>query len=190
MKITAIEPLTLAVNHRGDWIAVLIQTDAGITGWGEASHSGNDALAIAALEKLGAGLVDKDPRRIRAAVAEHGQTRWRARAQYRHQRDRAGTLGHPWPVAGGARWCTDGRCAAVTHPPLRQHQPPRGRPCIRPGLPWPHARPRTRVTPPSSWRPLMKYADRRMFTPAPMPPGVPASSGCAPCVRRSATRSR
>ena len=49
MKITDIEPV-VHVNHRGDWVFVLVHTDAGITGLGEASHSGNDALLLAALD--------------------------------------------------------------------------------------------------------------------------------------------
>ena len=50
MKITDIEPVVVHVNHRGDWVFVLVHTDAGITGLGEASHSGNDTLLLATLE--------------------------------------------------------------------------------------------------------------------------------------------
>lgn len=49
MKITSIEPVIVHVNHRGDWVFVQVHTDAGITGLGEASHSGNDALLVATL---------------------------------------------------------------------------------------------------------------------------------------------
>ena len=64
MKITKIEPLILEVNHRGDWVFVLIHTDAGITGLGEASHSSNDALLVAMVEQFSVQLAGEDPREI------------------------------------------------------------------------------------------------------------------------------
>lgn len=68
MRITAIEPLVIHVNHRGDWLFVLVHTDAGITGLGEASHSHNDALAVAALTYFGQLLHGHDPRQIEGAL--------------------------------------------------------------------------------------------------------------------------
>jgi galactonate dehydratase len=53
MKITRIEPRVVRVNHRGDWVFVLVHTDAGVTGIGEASHSGNDALLLETLARFG-----------------------------------------------------------------------------------------------------------------------------------------
>lgn len=50
MKITDIETIIVQVNHRGDWVFVLVHTDVGITGLGEASHSGHDALVAATLD--------------------------------------------------------------------------------------------------------------------------------------------
>jgi galactonate dehydratase len=50
MRIDRIEPAIVHVNHRGDWVFVLVHTDSGITGLGEASHSGNDALLIETLD--------------------------------------------------------------------------------------------------------------------------------------------
>jgi len=38
------------VNHRGDWIFVALTDDAGRVGYGEASHSGDDAATTALLE--------------------------------------------------------------------------------------------------------------------------------------------
>ena len=38
------------VNHRGDWIFVALTDDAGRVGYGEASHSGDDAATMALLE--------------------------------------------------------------------------------------------------------------------------------------------
>ena len=64
MKITSIEPLVLQVNRRGDWLHVLVHTDAGITGVGEASHNGNDALCVATLGVFAQRLVGKNPLEI------------------------------------------------------------------------------------------------------------------------------
>jgi galactonate dehydratase len=64
MKITAIENRRVRVNQRGDWLFVLVHTDAGLTGIGEASHSSNDALCALALEQFNQQLVGKDPRQI------------------------------------------------------------------------------------------------------------------------------
>ena len=66
MQITKIEPVLVHVNHRGDWVFVLIHTDAGITGIGEASHSGNDALLVAVLDYFGRELQGADPLQIEA----------------------------------------------------------------------------------------------------------------------------
>jgi galactonate dehydratase len=65
MQITAIEPIVVEVTDRGDWVFVLVHTDAGITGLGEASHSLNDALLMATLKLFEARLVGKSPLAIR-----------------------------------------------------------------------------------------------------------------------------
>ena len=49
MRITAIESIIVRVTARGDWLFVQVRTDAGYVGLGEASHSHNDALAVAIL---------------------------------------------------------------------------------------------------------------------------------------------
>jgi len=64
MQITSIEPLVLQVNRRGDWLHVVVHTDAGITGVGEASHSGNDALCVAALGVFAQRLAGQNPLEI------------------------------------------------------------------------------------------------------------------------------
>ena len=64
MKITAIESLVIQVNQRGDWVFVLVHTDEGLTGLGEASHSGNDALLLATLRQFEERLCGQDPRQI------------------------------------------------------------------------------------------------------------------------------
>jgi len=67
MKITHVETVVVEVTERGDWVFVLVHTDAGITGLGEASHSLNDALLVATLEVLAERLVGEDPLAIRRA---------------------------------------------------------------------------------------------------------------------------
>ncbi len=64
MKITAIEPVVVKVNHRGDWIFVHIHTDTGLIGLGEASHSSNDALVATAIGQLEPLLIGEDPTHI------------------------------------------------------------------------------------------------------------------------------
>jgi galactonate dehydratase len=64
ITIAAIEPLVVHVNHRGDWVFVQVHTNEGLTGLGEASHSGNDALLLATLEQFGERLRGQDPRHI------------------------------------------------------------------------------------------------------------------------------
>jgi galactonate dehydratase len=68
MKITAIEPVVVHVNHRGDWLFVHVHTDAGIIGLGEASHGGSDTLVVAALQHYDVQLRGQDAWRIEAAV--------------------------------------------------------------------------------------------------------------------------
>ncbi|MEX1019578.1 MAG: mandelate racemase/muconate lactonizing enzyme family protein [Litorilinea sp.] len=66
MKITAIESQRVRVNQRGDWVFVLVHTDAGLTGIGEASHSSNDAVCFLVLDQFNQQLMGKDPRQIAA----------------------------------------------------------------------------------------------------------------------------
>jgi len=44
VKITGMETFLVKVNRRGNWLLVRLQTSADVTGLGEASHGGNDAL--------------------------------------------------------------------------------------------------------------------------------------------------
>jgi len=64
LKITAIEPVVVYVNHRGDWVFLLVHTDQGITGLGEASHSGNDALLLHTVKVFERQLVGQSPLEI------------------------------------------------------------------------------------------------------------------------------
>lgn len=61
MRITDIEPVVVKVNHRGDWVFVLVHTDEGLTGLGEVSHSGDDTLVQAALDIFKPELIGEDP---------------------------------------------------------------------------------------------------------------------------------
>lgn len=66
MKITDIEPVVIHVNHRGDWIFILVHTDQGITGLGEASHSSNDALLLDLLARFKSQLIGQSAVNIHA----------------------------------------------------------------------------------------------------------------------------
>lgn len=63
-KITNIEPVIVHVNHRGDWVFLLVHTDAGITGLGEASHSGNDALLLETVRAFEEQVLGRSPLEI------------------------------------------------------------------------------------------------------------------------------
>ena len=60
MKITAIT--TFLVPPR--WLFLRIDTDAGISGWGEPVVEGRAQTVAAAVEELSTYLVGKDPRHI------------------------------------------------------------------------------------------------------------------------------
>lgn len=62
MKITGLRIVDVAASHRGHWLFVLIDTDAGITGVGEASQSGNDELVQVVIRQMGDRLEGQDPR--------------------------------------------------------------------------------------------------------------------------------
>ena len=61
LTIKAIEPIIVHVNHRGDWVFLQVHTDQGITGLGEASHSGNDSLLLATVASFESRLVGQSP---------------------------------------------------------------------------------------------------------------------------------
>jgi len=66
MQITDIEPVVIHVNHRGDWVFLLVHTDAGLTGLGEASHSSNDALLLDLLVRVKSQLIGQSAINIHA----------------------------------------------------------------------------------------------------------------------------
>ncbi len=63
MKITKIKSL-LAFGGRQTWVFVHVETDAGITGIGEASLEGKEKAVEAAVEDMARFLVGRDPTRI------------------------------------------------------------------------------------------------------------------------------
>ena len=57
----------MRVNHRGNWIFVQVETDDGIVGLGEASHSGDDAaLTFLIRHSLRPKLIGRDPSSVEA----------------------------------------------------------------------------------------------------------------------------
>ncbi len=66
MRITEIEPVIIHVNQRGDWVFLRVHTDEGITGLGEASHSLNDSLLVAAVNTMKPRILGRSPFDIQA----------------------------------------------------------------------------------------------------------------------------
>jgi galactonate dehydratase len=66
LKIIDIEPVIVHVNRRGDWVFLLVHTDTGITGLGEASHSLNDSLLVAVVNMFKPKIIGRSPFEIQA----------------------------------------------------------------------------------------------------------------------------
>ena len=49
VTVTGLETFLVKVNRRGDWLLVRLQTSAGVSGLGDASHGGDDALTVTLL---------------------------------------------------------------------------------------------------------------------------------------------
>jgi len=70
MKITKIEPI-LCDSAWGVWIFIKVQTDEGITGWGECSdHRGCTNGLLGCIKDLELALVGKDPRAVEKRYAD------------------------------------------------------------------------------------------------------------------------
>ena len=61
MKVTGLRIVDIDASDRGHWLFVVVDTDAGITGLGEARQSGNDRLVQAALLQMGEQIEGQDP---------------------------------------------------------------------------------------------------------------------------------
>ena len=124
LKILSISTVGIRVNHRGDWLHVVVETDAGITGIGEASQSGNDALCAAAVGQFARLLAGEDPRRIakirQKLRRKDGGSFYNTALSALEQ-----ALGHYGAVAGVAFTPPVRRRGQGPDPPLCQHQPPR-----------------------------------------------------------------
>jgi galactonate dehydratase len=71
MRIADVRVLGVRVNHRGDWILVEIETEDGLVGLGEASHSGDDAAVTFLIRhSLRPKLLRKDASRVEAVWRE------------------------------------------------------------------------------------------------------------------------
>lgn len=68
MKIAEVTSHQVRVNHRGDWVFVRVLTDNGIVGWGEASHSGDDAACRLAVASLAMRAIGRSPFEVEAIV--------------------------------------------------------------------------------------------------------------------------
>jgi galactonate dehydratase len=66
MKITAVTPFSVHSGWRKNWIFVKVETDEGLTGWGEAySQYDRDRPVLALIEEIGRYLVRRDPFQIK-----------------------------------------------------------------------------------------------------------------------------
>ncbi|MEX0761127.1 MAG: mandelate racemase/muconate lactonizing enzyme family protein [Dehalococcoidia bacterium] len=80
MKITSVTPFILHPGWRKNWIFVKVETDAGITGWGEAyTQYDRDRTTVVHIEEMGKYLVGRSPFNIRhftqVAYDDYGQRR-------------------------------------------------------------------------------------------------------------------
>ena len=135
MQITRITPMT-AFGGRQTWVFVRVDTDAGITGVGEASVEGKERAVCGAVEDLARQIIGRDPRRI--------DQNWQI--MYRHGFWRGGIVLNSalsgieqalWDIAGKDLGVPVHRLARGrqprSHPPV--HTLP-GRLCRRPRCPW------------------------------------------------------
>lgn len=70
LSIRSVGTTILPVNHRGAWVFVQVTTDGGLTGLGEASHSGDDLALAALVDRFSERLAGDDPRQINRALAK------------------------------------------------------------------------------------------------------------------------
>ena len=73
MKITHFDLDAVHVNHRGDWIFVQVNTDAGIRGIGELRAGKAYGGRVRAVREMESRLVGRDPEQITKIVSEFGR---------------------------------------------------------------------------------------------------------------------
>ncbi len=66
MKIADIQTRTVHVTKRGDWVFVIVHSDDGTTGIGEASHGRGDERVIQRIHELKSSLIGWDVFQIEA----------------------------------------------------------------------------------------------------------------------------
>ncbi len=69
MKVTAVSTLITAGGH-ANWIFVKVETDGGITGWGEATLEWRDGPVCAEVENFSGLVVDFDQLRIESCHSD------------------------------------------------------------------------------------------------------------------------
>ncbi|MDP6357144.1 MAG: hypothetical protein QF473_18665, partial [Planctomycetota bacterium] len=70
MNIERISCSAVHVNHRGNWLFVHLDTDEGLRGLGEFSHSHKESEAVAYLDELSGRLCNSDPSDIKTLCRE------------------------------------------------------------------------------------------------------------------------
>jgi galactonate dehydratase len=68
VRVARVSTRAVRVNHRGDWLFVRVETDDGLVGWGESSHSGDDAATRLVVESLAGRAVGRSPFDVEAIV--------------------------------------------------------------------------------------------------------------------------
>ncbi|MGH2457300.1 MAG: mandelate racemase/muconate lactonizing enzyme family protein [Chloroflexota bacterium] len=70
MRIADVRLRAVHVNHRGNWVFVQVETDRGLVGTGEASHSTDDPALAATIARLRPRLIGRETSEIEALFAE------------------------------------------------------------------------------------------------------------------------
>ena len=68
MRIARVSTWAVRGNHRGDWVFVRVETDDGLVGWGEASHSGDDGATRRVVDSLARRALGRAPFDVEAIV--------------------------------------------------------------------------------------------------------------------------
>lgn len=98
MKIADIQTKTVQVTKRGNWIFVIVHSDDGTTGIGEASHGGGDARVIQRINELKSSLIGWDVFQIEAFHSRFYQER----EGHPHHTAISGIEHAMWDLAGKA----------------------------------------------------------------------------------------
>ena len=171
MRITGITCRRVEVSRRGGWLFVQVETDAGLTGLGEASQGGDDAAVAETIERRLAPWLDRQEppgrRALLAALRLPGGLPGRGDGPLRRG---AGPVGPGRAGGRAARLAPPGRAPAPPPVGLRQHQPLHLGPLPRGVRRQRQAGGRGRASAPSSWPPSTTspaWTPRRPSPPSP-----------------------